>query len=223
MLCRKSTEVSDPADQVSAPPQTPAAVHHDRPGAAEPAAAQTPPGHGERDMTQAELKHWAELYAHDNSTAVQAGSGHAHVIFRLGGERFAVPLADLDEVARVEVGIGLSRAGALVLGLVNIRGEVVPLLDTAGALGARGSYRLGNKNRTLVVRDARDRRTALPVDQIESIELLPPDLFRVHRNDDDKALIRRIGIGEHAGGSLTLLDMHGLRGAGANGRGDDTF
>jgi chemotaxis signal transduction protein len=142
------------------------------------------------------------------------------VIFRVGGERFAVPLADLDEVAQVEVGIGLSHASALVLGLANIRGEVVPMLDTAAALGTRGSHRLGTDNRTLVVRDARDRRTALPVDRIESIELLSPELFQVRDGGDEQSPIRRIAIGEHAGGSLTLLDLGGLRRAGSDGTED---
>jgi purine-binding chemotaxis protein CheW len=180
-------------------------------------------------MTEAQLRQWAEVYARDDATPTATGRDSAHVIFRVGGERFAVPLEDLDEVARVEVGIGLEHASALVLGLVNIRGEVVPMLDTAAVLGARGSWRLDTSNRTLVVRDARGRRTALPVDRIESIELLAPELFRSPHGSpqgtpsaaDDAGPVCRIGIGEHAGRSLTLLDLGGLRRAGADG--EDTF
>jgi chemotaxis signal transduction protein len=116
----------------------------------------------------------------------------------------------------VEVGIGLDHASPLVLGLVNIRGEIVPMLDTAAALGTRASHRLGPQNRSLVIRDTRDRRTALPVDQVESIEPLAPEAFEARGGDDTAALIRRVGIGEHAGGALTLLDVGGLRRAGAD-------
>jgi chemotaxis signal transduction protein len=176
-----------------------------------PAAAQQP-------LTEAELRHWAQQYARPDTELADTdtGAGVAHVIFRVGGERFAVPLADLDEVAQVEVGIGLDHASPLVLGLVNIRGEVVPMLDTAAALGTRASHRLGPQNRSLVVRDARDRRTALPVEQIESIEPLMAESFQAQGGDDAEALIRRVGVGEHAGGSLTLLDIGGLRRAGAD-------
>jgi chemotaxis signal transduction protein len=173
-------------------------------------------------LSDSELRHWADVYARDDSAPTETGDASPHVIFQVGGERFAVPLDELDEVARVEVGIGLNHASSLVLGLVNIRGEVVPVLDTAAALGTRGTYRLGNANRTLVVRDARDRRTALPVDGIETIDQLDAALFQ-GEGADTKAPIRRVAVGEYAGGSLTLLDLSGLRRAGSAGAGDDSF
>jgi chemotaxis signal transduction protein len=206
--------VPDSAPPPSIPPHSSVA------SAPDPAASTALPSATaavQRPLTAAELRHWAEQYARTDTELADTGAGTAHVIFRVGGERFAVPLADLDEVAQVEVGIGLDHASPLVLGLVNIRGEIVPMLDTAAALGTRASQRLGPQNRSLVVRDARDRRTALPVDQVESIELLASALFQAQAGGDDgEAPIRRIGIGEHAGGSLTLLDVGGLRRTGAD-------
>jgi chemotaxis signal transduction protein len=187
--------------------------HADTPAAAGDAQA-LGTGAAGADLTEAELRHWASHYARQGADLAEAGTGAAHLICRIGGERFALPLADLDEIAHVQIGIGLSHTGPLVLGLVNIRGEVVPMLDTAAALGTQADYRLDSANRSLVIRDTRERRTALPVDRIESIELLSPTLFRAH-GSDTQGPIRRVGIGEHAGGSLTLLDVGELRRAGA--------
>lgn len=168
-------------------------------------------------MSDSELKEWAAFYARPATTAEHSDDAAAYVVFVLGGERFAVSLDDLDEVARVECGVGLDHVSPLVLGLANIRGEVVPLLDTAAALGVRSTYRLGSPNRTLVIRDEQDRRTALPVERVQSIELIDSEQFQVVPTLDDSSLIRRIAIAEHDGGSMTLLDVSGLRRAGTEG------
>jgi purine-binding chemotaxis protein CheW len=161
-------------------------------------------------MSDAELQEWARFYARSAVDSQHADDASAYVIFVLGGERFAVPLQDLDEVARVECGIGLDHASTLVIGLVNIRGEVVPMLDTAAALRVRGTYQLGSSNRTLVIRDEQGRRTALPVDRVQSIELIGPGQFQFFPDAEDSGAIRRIAIAEHDGHSMTLLDVSGL-------------
>jgi chemotaxis signal transduction protein len=94
--------------------------------------------------------------------------------------------------------------------LVNIRGEVVPMLDTAAALRVRGTYQLGGANRTLVICDQQGRRTALPVDRVQSIELIGPEQFQFFSNAEDSGPVRRIAIAEHDGHSMTLLDVSGL-------------
>jgi purine-binding chemotaxis protein CheW len=161
-------------------------------------------------MSDTELEEWAAFYARSAVDAQRCDDAAAYVVFMLGGERFAVPLEDLDEVARVECGIGLDHASALVLGLVNIRGEVVPMLDTAAALRVRGTYQLGGSNRTLVIRDEQGRRTALPVDRVQSIEQIGSEQFQHLSSAEDSGPIRRIAIAERDGHSMTLLDVSGL-------------
>jgi len=57
------------------------------------------------------------------------------VLLPVGADLFAVPIESVREVLAQPVVTGLVTAPALVLGLINLRGEIVPLLDTAALLG----------------------------------------------------------------------------------------
>jgi purine-binding chemotaxis protein CheW len=58
------------------------------------------------------------------------------VVFTLGGERYALPSAHVREVAAAPALARLPGAPAFVLGLANLRGEVVDVLDLRPFLGA---------------------------------------------------------------------------------------
>jgi chemotaxis signal transduction protein len=57
------------------------------------------------------------------------------VVLPVGPDSYAVPIESLREVVAAPALTGLVTAPSLVLGLVNLRGEIVPLLDTAALLG----------------------------------------------------------------------------------------
>lgn len=161
------------------------------------------------DLADLDLAHWTARYA--ESAAAARTALRPFVLVRVGGERFAVALDDLDEVACVTTGIALPHVNPLILGLANIRGELLPLLDTAAILDVAAGYRLGTANRTLVVRDRRGRRTGLPVDGVESVEELDPDLFQTMTRGESTDLVRRNGLAEHRGRALARLDLTPLR------------
>ena len=160
-------------------------------------------------LAEAALDYWTDRYA--QADAAEQTGGRTFVLVHLGGERFAIALDDLDEVACIAGGISLPHLNPLVLGLANVRGELLPLLDTAALLGVGGGYRLGVTNRTLVVRDRRGRRTGLPVDGVESVEELNPDDFQAEQELTAAAPVRRGGVAEHRGHALSLLDVTPLR------------
>lgn len=160
-------------------------------------------------LPEPEIEHWTGRYGESAASAQAAGA--PFVLVRVGGERFAVALDDLDEVASVSTAIALPHVGALVLGLANIRGELLPLLDTATLLGVSTGYRLGSANRTLVVRDQRGRRAGLPVDRVEAVEELDAALFQPQPGADPSELIRRTGLAEHRGAALVRIDLGPLR------------
>lgn len=170
---------------------------------------------GDAPLPAALLEHWTARYAQPLDQA-GAAAADTFVIVRVGGERFAVPMQALDEVASVAAGIALPHVSALVLGLANVRGEVLPLLDTGALLGIGADYRLGAANRTLVVRDQRGRRAGLPVDAVESVEALAVQAFKAQGATAASAPVRRVGVGEHQGRALTLIDVSPLLASGFN-------
>lgn len=95
-----------------------------------------------------------------------------HLVVGVAGERYALLVDAVREVARVETLSQLPGAGNAVLGLVTLRGEIVPVLDTAALLGARGEV----APRTVVVIDMGGTRAALAVDEVVDVTTMPVEL-----------------------------------------------
>ena len=165
-------------------------------------------------LTADVLKEWTAAYAQELASP-SAQARVDFIIFQLGDERFALRIDDVDEVANVTGGSAVAHASALLLGLTNLRGEVLPLLDTGALLGVVSRCSLGPRNRTLILRDARGRRCGLPVDTVLAVQSLDPTLFQRYPQPAGSAanvgLVRRIGLADDAEGTLTLIDASALQ------------
>jgi purine-binding chemotaxis protein CheW len=96
-----------------------------------------------------------------------------YLTFFLGGEEYAVPIERVREVARCPPVAEVPRAPGGVVGVVTVRGDVVPVLDPRGALGlprGKGPEAPGR----LVVVDEGDGPCGLLVDAIASVVRLEP-------------------------------------------------
>jgi purine-binding chemotaxis protein CheW len=62
-------------------------------------------------------------------------SGIQAVLLPIGDDLYAVPIKSVREILAAPAVTPLVTSPALVLGLINLRGEIVPMLDTAALLG----------------------------------------------------------------------------------------
>lgn len=90
---------------------------------------------------------------------------HSAIMFRLGAEWFALSTLILDEVTGLRNIHSLPhRRGPVVLGLVNVRGELVVCVSLASLL--RGEAEAAPQGRLVVVRHE-NGRLAFPVDEVQ--------------------------------------------------------
>jgi len=130
------------------------------------------------------------------------------LLFRAGGERFALALADVDEAVDL-AGVALHdvpRRGAALLGVVALRGALVPLYDAAVPLGlARGDtttalvFRRGDARLALAVEDADDVLVA------DLAALRPPP----HAGSEARAALL-LGVLQHGADLVGVLDGEAL-------------
>jgi purine-binding chemotaxis protein CheW len=93
----------------------------------------------------------------------------AHVHFRVGAEEYALPVEHVLEVAEVGSISPVPGAPEPVLGVRNLHGQVLPVVDLAPVLGME---RRGDRSRLLVAEEA-GRRAGLVVDDVLEVgELL---------------------------------------------------
>src|SRR5215211_3190795 len=92
-----------------------------------------------------------------------------HVRVHLGRERYAVPIANVLEIADVGEVAPVPGAPAAVLGVRNLRGQVMPVIDLSRVLGVEASERA----QRLLVAEEGGRQAGLAVDLVTDVESLP--------------------------------------------------
>jgi purine-binding chemotaxis protein CheW len=92
-----------------------------------------------------------------------------HVRVRVGDEHYALPVDDVLEIAEYGEVAPVPGAAAAVLGVRNLRGQVLPVVDLARVFGLTR----GAKPERIVVTDESSRRVGLAVDSVVGVEPLP--------------------------------------------------
>lgn len=128
--------------------------------------------------------------------------------FQLAGESFAVPLTRVLETERMPKRTNVPGLPAFVMGVANLRGAVLPLVDL-GALLELDSGGRPHDARILVVRPAPDDTpVALVVDALQGVALLArEELHRTPHWLDSRTTPYLEGIGSHKGRLLSVLDL----------------
>lgn len=96
-----------------------------------------------------------------------------HVRVRVAGEHYALPVEQVLEVAELGEIATVPGSPAEILGVRNLRGQVLPVIALAAVLGLAG----GDPTRVVVV-ESGELRAGLHVDEVLDVEELPPSSER---------------------------------------------
>jgi purine-binding chemotaxis protein CheW len=125
-----------------------------------------------------------------------------HVVFRVAGERYALPLAAVREVVVPQPPFArVPRASEAVRGVMNLRGRVVAVVDLAPLVGLPPQPLEAAKGHVLVL-DQGKRALGVLVGGVLGVEPVPPPA------DGGGGLVRGVAAG--ASGAVTLLGAEAL-------------
>ncbi len=96
-----------------------------------------------------------------------------YVVFSIGEGRFAIPLAEVSRIVRYENVTDVPAAPPFVDGVINLGGEVIPVVNLPRRLALTGAETT-RKNRVIVVQK-QERRYGLLVDGVREILELEQD------------------------------------------------
>jgi purine-binding chemotaxis protein CheW len=107
----------------------------------------------------------------ETGVAVSEEQSEEFLIFRLRNERFGMPTRMAREVLRIPKLVKVPRLDARILGIINLRGQIVAVTDLRPLLGLPGGeIPVGGQ---LVVTEAAGIITALVVERVEGISSFP--------------------------------------------------
>jgi purine-binding chemotaxis protein CheW len=99
-----------------------------------------------------------------------------YVAFRVGVELYGLSIRQIAEITKTIDATPVPRTAEFVLGIGNVRGTVIPVVDLYRRLGLAGERIVGRFARTLIVRHA-DELYGLVVDAvIDVVTIAPEDL-----------------------------------------------
>lgn len=143
----------------------------------------------QRPAPRGYLEEWREFLAAKPNTG--SASGRFFVLFELGGQLYALPAGALEQVANASPVRTLPhnrRPG--LLGVVNVRGEVLPCADLAVLLNspAFDANRSAVSYRRLLVAKPGSARWVLPAEQVVGLQRLEPEKLRENLSGDGALL-----------------------------------
>jgi purine-binding chemotaxis protein CheW len=102
----------------------------------------------------------------------QHGNETEVLVFQLGAEQYAIELGVLQSVHPARGITEVPCAPSPVVGILNVRGEVVTILDLVAAFGAAGVARDSENSRVLLVDAPLGGRVGLLVDEVHGVHRL---------------------------------------------------
>ncbi len=96
--------------------------------------------------------------------------------FRLGGEEYVIMVEQVREVLKLRETTPVPHAPAYVLGVISLRGAVLPVIDLGRRLGLAGGVR-DEKSRIIVV-GIGEEEAGLIVDRVTGVVRFPPEAVK---------------------------------------------
>lgn len=137
------------------------------------------------------------------------------VAFFLAGQRYALPIERVREIQQIVAFSEVPSGGTGVVGMVNLRGQVIPAVDMRRLVGL--DVREYTLETPMIIAEVEGRPVAVIVDEVQDVFELPPDCLQsapaMHQLSS-----KMIGVARLDDGLVYILDIDGLLGASFMGR-----
>lgn len=129
--------------------------------------------------------------------------------FHVGGQYYGVPVSDVQEVLSSHYITGMPLAPPAILGLMNIRGQIVPAVAMRIILGLQDETDLQSSMNVVVRHDGAE--VSLLVDRIDDVIEIRSDCIESPPDTLDRSLRKFIhGVAQLPDSLLLLLNVHAV-------------
>jgi len=134
-----------------------------------------------------------------------AGNQEKYLLYQLGADLFATPLIEIREVIEYRAAKPIPHTAAFFRGVINIRGEIVGVMDLRERLGVSGT----DKPVALLIFETDNGPLAAVVDKVHSVTVIAEsELERrasAHTQSNERAYF--IGVGKVEDKLLTVISL----------------
>ncbi len=131
------------------------------------------------------------------------------VTFRLENEKYGINVMQVQEVLRITEIAPVPGAPSYVLGIINLRGNVVTVIDTRSRFGL-ASVETDDSSRVVII-ESEEQVVGILVDSVaEVVDLQPSDIETAPNVGTEESAKFIQGVASHDGELLILVDLNKL-------------
>jgi purine-binding chemotaxis protein CheW len=132
------------------------------------------------------------------------------VVFSLGEEEYALPIADVHEIIRYTEPRSVASSVDWVRGVISLRGKIVPVYDLASRLGCAGGEDVAEQK--IVIVEAAAQLAGVVVDDVAEVITVDSDQLERVPSADEAAIDAIVKLDDRL---IVLLSPAGLFGLAA--------
>ena len=132
-----------------------------------------------------------------------------YIVVKLGEERFGINISYVDNIVRMQRMTRVPEVAPYIKGVINIRGEVVPVMSIRVKMGLEPDE-YTNKTRIIIVKMENNAPIGLIVDEVREVVTLDERSIDevIHDSKIDETYIN--GIGKNGDTLISLLDLNAV-------------
>lgn len=133
-----------------------------------------------------------------------------YITFSLGDEDYGIPVLQVIEIVKIDNLIHIPHAMDYFMGLMDIRGHVLPVINLKKKLGIHLESQDTQMDRAIIIETA-GKKIGLAVDKVSHVTRFPPESIDAGPPTVKNASTRFIaGVGKHQDQFIVLMNLENL-------------
>jgi len=139
----------------------------------------------------------------------EAGELIQYIIIKIDDEQYGINIKYIDNIVRMQQITRVPKVDDYLKGVINIRGEIVPVMSVRKKMGLAEDEITG-KTRIIILKTGEGDLVGIIVDQVNQVLTLDSNNVEKVRYDDKKQKTDASfvnGVGHYEGGLVSILDL----------------
>jgi len=143
----------------------------------------------------------------DELSTVSASTSVQYIVVKLGDERFGINISYVDNIVRMQRMTRVPEVAPYIKGVINLRGEVVPVMSTRIKMGLEPDEET-NATRIIILKFEQQGFIGCIVDAVNEVVTLSSDTIEKVKDSDETNFVQ--GVGKTDDGLISILDLNAL-------------